>query len=71
MTAIKSFAGVRITLSNSTGVVATRVADAAGLYEFTGLEPGPSTVTQTNPGYKTDLSSGGTSFDGDSTDGVR
>ncbi|KAI2514176.1 protein of unknown function DUF11 [Fragilaria crotonensis] len=67
----KPLAGVKITLSDSTGVVATTLTDAQGLYEFTGLEPGPYTVTETNPdGYKTDISDGDTSFDGDATDGV-
>ncbi|KAI2514321.1 protein of unknown function DUF11 [Fragilaria crotonensis] len=64
-------AGVKITLNDSTGVVATTLTDAQGLYEFTGLVPGSYTVTETNPdGYKTDISDGDTSFDSDATDGV-
>ena len=44
--------GVKIELSQGTVVVATTLTDSNGLYEFTNLEPGSYTLSETNPvGY--------------------
>ena len=56
-------------MSQGTVVVATTLTDSNGLYEFTNLEPGSYTLTETNPvGYDKNISDGDTSPDGDSTD---
>ncbi|MCE4958107.1 SdrD B-like domain-containing protein, partial [Macrococcoides caseolyticum] len=41
-------AGVTVTLTKPDGTTATAVTDAAGHYEFTGLENGDYTVTFSN-----------------------